>query len=72
MGKCKNGTKGDSNAQKGVSLTPSSQAGEAGDTGDVVCDLRDEVASLEEALSQMGTSYKMPFHCVWHGRLPSK
>ena len=36
--------------------------GEAGDTGDVVHDLRDEVASLEDALSQMGTSSKMPYH----------
>ena len=32
--------------------------------GDVVCDLRDEVALLEGALSQMGASSKMPFHFV--------
>ena len=44
--------------------------GEAGNRGDVVCDLRDEVASLEEALSQMGTSSKMPFCFRQHGRLP--
>ena len=37
---------------------PSSHAGEAGDTGDVVHDLRDDLASLEEALSQMGTSFQ--------------
>ena len=35
-----------------------------GEAGDVVHDLRDEVASLEEVLSQMGTSSKMPFHFV--------
>ena len=33
---------------------------EAGDTGDVVGNLRDEVASLEDAQSQMGTSSKCP------------
>ena len=62
MGKCKNATKGASDAQKGISLTPSSHVVEAGDTGDVVHDLRDEMASLEEALSPMGASSKMPFH----------
>ena len=72
MGKHKNATKGGSNTQKGISPTPSSCVGEAGDTGDVVCDLRDEVASLEEALSQMGASSKMPFCFTWCGRLPSK
>ena len=63
MGKLRNATKGGEDAQKGISPTPSSHVGEAGDTGDVVCDLRDEVASLEDALSQMGTSSKMPF-CI--------
>ena len=47
-----------------VSATLSSHAGEAGDMGDVVCDLRDEAALLEEALSQMGTSSKTPFHSL--------
>ena len=61
MEKPRNATKGGSNAQKGVSPTPLSSAGEVGDTGDVVCDFRDEVASLEEALSQMGASSKCPF-----------
>ena len=56
MGKHKNATKGGSDAQKGMSHTLSSCAGEAGDTGDVVHYLRDEMASLEEALSQMGAS----------------
>ena len=46
--------------------------GEAGNTDDVICDLRDEVVSFEEALSQMGTSSKMPFHFVQHSRLPSE
>ena len=62
MGKSKNATKRGSNAQNGISSTPLSSVAEADDTGDVVCDLRDEVALLEEALSQMGTSSKMPFH----------
>ena len=75
MGKCKNPTKKGSNAQKCISLTPSSHLDEAGDTGDtghVVYDLRDEVALLEEALSQMGASPKMPFHFAQCGRLPSE
>ena len=38
----------------GASPTPSSHGGEAGDTGDAGQDLRDDVASLEEGLSQMG------------------
>ena len=46
--------------------------GEKGNTGDVVGDLRDEVASLEEALSQMGVSSKMPFLFVRCGRSPSE
>ena len=61
MGKCKNTTKGGSDIQKGISTTSSSDVGEAGDTGDEVHDLVDEVASLEEALSQMGASPKCPF-----------
>ena len=40
----------------------SSCAGEAGNTGEVVHDLREEAALLEDALSQMGASSKMPFH----------
>ena len=46
--------------------------GEAGDTGDVVHDLRDEVASMEETLSEIGTSSKTAFHFVQHSRSPSK
>ena len=72
MWKCKNTTKGGSGAQRGFSPTPLSHAGEAGDTGDVIHDWRDEVAWLEEALSQMDTASKMPFHFAQCGRLPSK
>ena len=72
MGKCRNATKGGSDAQKGISPTPSSCVGKAGYTGDVICDLRDEVALLEEALSQMGASFKMPFYFVQHGGSPPK
>ena len=60
MGKHKNTTKGGCDAQKGIS-PPSSHASEAGNTGDDVHDLREEVASLEEELSQMGVSSKIPF-----------
>ena len=70
--KCRNTTKGRSNGQKGISLTLSSTVGEAGDRGDIVHGLRDEVASLEEALSQMDTSSKTPFCLMQHGRSPSE
>ena len=72
MGKHKNATKGESDSQKSISSTLSSHVDEAVDTGDVVCDLRDEVSSLEEALSQIGTSSKMPFHFMQCSRLPSE
>ena len=72
MGKHNNVTKGGPDTQKGISTTLSSHAGEAGDTGDVVHDLRYEVASLVEAISQIGTSLKMPFCFVQCGRLLSE
>ena len=62
MEKCRNATKGGADAQKATSSTLSSCVGEAGDTGSDVCNLKDEVKSLGEALSQMGTSSKMPLH----------
>ena len=49
-----------------------SHGGEACDTGEMVHDLRDEVTSLEEALSQMGASFKMHFHFAQSSRLPSE
>ena len=51
---------------------PSSHVGEAGNTGDVGHDLRDEVASLEDTLLQMGASSKMPFCFMGCSRLPSE
>ena len=42
--------------------TPSSYMGETGNTGDVVHNLRYGEALLEEALSQMGASFKIPFY----------
>ena len=60
MGKHKNATKGQSDDPKGCLPAPSSCVGEAGYTGDVVYDLRDEVASLEEV------------QFVWCGRSPSE
>ena len=62
MGRCKNATKGGSYTQKGIFPTPLSHVGEADDMGDVVHDLRDEMVSLEDALSQIGTSSKTLFH----------
>ena len=58
MGRHKNATKGGSDAQKGISPTLSYPVGEAGHTGDVVHDLRDEVASLEDTQLQIGTCSK--------------
>ena len=57
-------------AQKSASSTPSSHRGEAGSTGDAVQDLRDDVDSLEEGMSQMGASPKMPFRFIQSGQLP--
>ena len=48
-------------AKKGASPTPSSHRGEAGDRGNPVHNLREDVVSLEEGLSQMGALSKMPF-----------
>ena len=66
MGKCKNATKWGADTQMGISSSLSSCVGEAGDTGDVVHDLRDEVALLEDTLSQMGASSKMPSCFMQH------
>ena len=59
-------------AQKGASPTPSSHGSEVGDTGDTAPDQMEEVASLEEALSQMGASSKIPFQFTQQNRSPSK
>ena len=72
MGKHRNAPKGGCHALKGISPTPLSHAGETGDMGDVVHDLRDAVASLEEALSQMGASSMTPFHFTQCGKSPSE
>ena len=72
MGKHKDVTKGASDAQKDISHTPSSHVGETGNKDDVDHDLKDEVASLEEALLQMDASSIMPFYFTWHGRPPSE
>ena len=61
MGKHKNVTRGGADTQKGASPTPSSHRGEAGDTGNAVHDLRDDVASLEDGPSQTGAPSKIPF-----------
>ena len=49
MGKHKNAAKGGAGAQKGTSPTLSSHVGEAGDTGDTVHDVMEEVTyNIEE------------------------
>ena len=70
MGKHKNATKGGSDTQRGISPILSFHAGEAGDMGDVGHNLRDEVALLEDILSEMGASSKMPFCFVWCSKSP--
>ena len=59
-------------AQKSVSPTPSSHRSEAGDTGDAVDDLRADVDSLNQRISQMGNPSKMPFRFIQSSWLPSK
>ena len=59
-------------AQKDIPPTLSSYVGKAGDTDNVVHDLRNEVASLEDVLSQMDASSKMPFHFMRCSRLLSE
>ena len=56
MGKQKNTAEGGGKAPSSHYPTPLFHMGEAGDLYDAVQDLRDEVASLQEALSQMGAS----------------
>ena len=70
MGKQKNTVKGGEKAHISNSPTLSSHVGEAGDPCDAGQDLMDEVASLEEALSQMGTSSQMSFPFTHHSGLP--
>ena len=72
MGKCKNATQGGADAQKSTSPTPSSHRGEASDTGNAVHNLRDDVDSLEEGISQMGATSKAPFRFMQSSQLPSE
>ena len=60
MGKDKNATQGGRHSKECLP-TPLSCRGEAGDTADVLQDLRDYVDLLEERMSQVGTSLKTPF-----------
>ena len=47
---------------EGCLPTPSSHGSEEDDIGDTVQDLMEEVASLEEVISQIDASSKMPFN----------
>ena len=70
MGKCKNAIRGREDAQKGNSPTHLSHRGEAGDMGNAVHNLRDDMASLEEGLLQMGAPSKMPFRFLQSSQSP--
>ena len=61
MEKYKNATQGGADTQMSTFPTPSSHRGEAGDTGDAVQDVRDDVDSLDGGMPWMGPSPKMPF-----------
>ena len=66
MGKHKKAAKGGGKAPSSHSPTLLSHVVEVGDPYDSIQDLRDKVASLEEALSQMGAFSQMSFwftHC---------
>ena len=52
---------GDWMLRNGTSSTPLSCRGGAGDSGDAVYDLRDDVDLLEKRISQMGAPSKTPF-----------
>ena len=72
MGKCKKAAKGGADILKGAFPTPSSHGGEADDTGDAVHDLRDDVALLEEELSEMDAPSKTPFRFMQSSSSPSE
>ena len=57
---------------RSASQTPSSHRGEAGDTGAAAQDLRDDVDLLEEGMSQMGASPKIPFRFQQSSWSPSE
>ena len=65
MGKHKNTTWGGTDAQKGVYPTLSSHRGEAGDTGNAVYNLKDDVDSLEERILQKGGGNQTPPSHAW-------
>ena len=52
--------------------TPSSHRDEATDTGKAVQDLRNDVDLLEEGMSQVGTSPKIPFRFTQSSQSPSE
>ena len=72
MEECKNAAQGGADAQRLASPTPVSHRGEASDTGEAVQDLRDDVDSMEEEVSQIGASPKMPFRFTQSRQSPSE
>ena len=57
--------------KKGASLIPLSHGDKQGDTGNTSQDLMEEVASIEEVFSQMGTPSMMPFRSTKFSRSSS-
>ena len=72
MGKCKNAARGGANAQEGTPPNLMSHRGKAGDTAKAVHDLRDDVDSLEERISEMSAPSKKPFRFMQSSQSPSK
>ena len=72
MGKHKGTAWGGADAQKSASPSPSPHRGEASDTGNAVLDLRDDVDLLEERMSWMAASSKMPFRFMQSSHSPSE
>ena len=61
MGKHKNAAKGETGTQKGAFPSLSSHGGDAGDTGNTIQDLMEEVASLEKYYHRWALLPKCPF-----------
>ena len=63
---------GESGCSKECLPTPLSNRGDAGDTGNIVQDLRDDMDSCEEGMSWIGASPKMSFRFMQSSQLPSE
>ena len=64
--------KGEQMNKRAPPPTPLSHRGEACDTGKAVQHLRYDVDLVEEGMSEIGTSPKMPFRFMQSSQLPSE